>query len=96
MRNRFLALQDALETAKGVTDRPSFICLHTIIGWPAPHLQGTGKAHEEVELSWEILDPILDYWASLPNQPELYEPGSWGPLGAEAMLARDGFTWRRP
>ena len=21
--------------------------------------------HEEVELSWEILDPILDYWASL-------------------------------
>jgi transketolase len=39
------ALQDALETAKTVTDRPSFICLHTIIGWPAPHLQGTGKAH---------------------------------------------------
>jgi transketolase len=30
------ALQDALETAKAVTDRPSFICLHTIIGWPAP------------------------------------------------------------
>jgi glucose-6-phosphate 1-dehydrogenase len=52
--------------------------------------------HEEVELSWEILDPILDYWASLPDQPELYEPGSWGPQGAEAMLARDGFTWRRP
>ena len=35
--------------------------------------------HEEVELSWEILDPILDYWASLPEQPEPYEPGSWGP-----------------
>src|SRR4030095_11987547 len=50
----------------------------------------------EVELSWEILDPILDYWASLPEQPEPYEPGSWGPAGADAMLARDGFTWRRP
>ncbi len=52
--------------------------------------------HEEVELSWEILDPILDYWASLPEQPELYEPGSWGPKGADLMLAREGFSWRRP
>jgi glucose-6-phosphate dehydrogenase assembly protein OpcA len=52
--------------------------------------------HQEVELSWEILDPILDYWASRPEQPEPYEPGSWGPAGADAMLARDGFTWRRP
>jgi glucose-6-phosphate 1-dehydrogenase len=52
--------------------------------------------HEEVELSWEILDPILDYWASLPEQPEPYEPGSWGPKIADDMLARDGFSWRRP
>ncbi len=52
--------------------------------------------HEEVELSWEILDPVIDYWADLPDQPEPYTPGSWGPAGADAMLARDGFTWRRP
>ncbi len=52
--------------------------------------------HEEVELSWEILDPILDYWASLSDQPEPYDPGSWGPAGSDAMLARDGFVWRRP
>jgi glucose-6-phosphate 1-dehydrogenase len=52
--------------------------------------------HEEVELSWEILDPVLDYWASVPEQPEPYEPGSWGPKSADIMLARDGFTWRRP
>jgi glucose-6-phosphate 1-dehydrogenase len=52
--------------------------------------------HEEVELSWEILDPVLDYWASLSEQPEPYDPGSWGPKSADLMLARDGFTWRRP
>jgi glucose-6-phosphate 1-dehydrogenase len=52
--------------------------------------------HEEVELSWEILDPVLDYWAGLAEQPEPYEPGSWGPKSADQMLARDGFTWRRP
>ena len=55
------ALAEALEAAKAVTDRPSFICLHTIIGWPAPKLQGTGKAHgaalgeEEVAATKEVL-----------------------------------------
>jgi transketolase len=39
------ALYDALEAAKAVTDRPSFIRLHTIIGWPAPNKQNTGKIH---------------------------------------------------
>ncbi|GAB3622116.1 glucose-6-phosphate dehydrogenase [Mariniluteicoccus endophyticus] len=51
---------------------------------------------EEVELSWKILDPILDHWAASGKQPEAYASGSWGPQGAIDMLARDGRTWRRP
>ncbi|MGY4766589.1 transketolase [Kribbella sp. CWNU-51] len=39
------ALYDALEAANAVTDKPSFIRLHTIIGWPAPTKQNTGKIH---------------------------------------------------
>jgi len=39
------ALYDAILAAQRVTDRPSFIRLRTIIGWPAPNAQGTGKAH---------------------------------------------------
>jgi transketolase len=39
------ALYDAFLAAQEVTDRPSFIGLRTIIGWPAPNKQGTGKAH---------------------------------------------------
>jgi transketolase len=39
------ALYDACLAAKAVTDKPSFIALRTIIGWPAPNKQGTGKAH---------------------------------------------------
>jgi transketolase len=35
----------ALEAAKAVTDRPSFILLRTIIGYPAPKKMNTGKAH---------------------------------------------------
>ncbi|GAA1976155.1 glucose-6-phosphate dehydrogenase [Amycolatopsis minnesotensis] len=51
--------------------------------------------NEEVELSWNILDPILDHWAK-KGEPETYPPGSWGPPSADEMLARDGRNWRRP
>jgi glucose-6-phosphate 1-dehydrogenase len=51
--------------------------------------------HEEVELSWQILDPILEFWGR-KGKPENYPSGTWGPEGAEKMLARDGRTWRRP
>jgi glucose-6-phosphate 1-dehydrogenase len=50
---------------------------------------------EEVELSWKILDPIVQYWAS-HGTPDTYEAGTWGPASAAAMLARDGRSWRRP
>jgi transketolase len=39
------ALADAIEAARGVTDRPSLIILKTIIGWPSPTKQNTGKIH---------------------------------------------------
>jgi transketolase len=39
------ALYAALEAARDETDRPSFIALRTIIGWPAPTKQNTGAAH---------------------------------------------------
>jgi len=51
--------------------------------------------HEEVELSWKILDPIEEYWAK-QGRPEQYRPGTWGPPSADALMARDGRTWRRP
>ena len=55
------ALDKALATAREVTDRPSFISLRTIIGWPAPKKQGTGKAHgsalgdDEIKATKEVL-----------------------------------------
>ncbi|MBD7957978.1 transketolase [Microbacterium sp. Sa4CUA7] len=38
-------LYAAIEAAKGETDKPSLIILKTIIGWPAPGKQNTGKIH---------------------------------------------------
>jgi len=51
--------------------------------------------HEEVELSWKILDPIEEFWAS-NGKPEPYRPGTWGPASADEMMAIDGRAWRRP
>ncbi|MFR9675224.1 glucose-6-phosphate dehydrogenase [Streptomyces sp. TR06-5] len=51
--------------------------------------------HQEVERSWEILDPIERHWARGGN-PEQYPAGTWGPAAADEMLARDGRSWRRP
>jgi transketolase len=39
------ALHAALLAARAETGRPSFIALRTIIGWPAPNKQNTGKIH---------------------------------------------------
>jgi glucose-6-phosphate 1-dehydrogenase len=51
--------------------------------------------HEEVELAWQILDPVEAYWAT-QGQPDPYPAGGWGPDCADAMMARDGRTWRKP
>lgn len=39
------ALADAIDAAKGESDRPSLIVLKTIIGWPSPTKQNSGKIH---------------------------------------------------
>jgi glucose-6-phosphate 1-dehydrogenase len=49
---------------------------------------------EEVELSWEILDPIEEFWAS-HDKPEQYPAGTAGPPSADALIGRDGRAWRR-
>ncbi|MFC4332369.1 transketolase [Streptomyces andamanensis] len=39
------AIYAAIQAAKAVTDRPSFIAMRSIIAWPAPHAQNTEAAH---------------------------------------------------
>ncbi|GLW08345.1 glucose-6-phosphate 1-dehydrogenase [Microtetraspora sp. NBRC 13810] len=65
------------------------LLLDVLIGDPPlfPH-------QREVDLSWQILDPIEHFWAS-QGRPEGYPAGTWGPASADAMMARDGRVWRR-
>ena len=52
--------------------------------------------HEEVELSWRILDPVERYWARQKAHPEQYVSGGWGPDSTDALMRRDGREWRLP
>jgi glucose-6-phosphate 1-dehydrogenase len=49
----------------------------------------------EVELSWKILDPIVQFWES-DGRNDKYAPGSWGPESAHEIMRADGRNWRRP
>ncbi|MBD2893860.1 glucose-6-phosphate dehydrogenase [Actinomadura nitritigenes] len=49
---------------------------------------------EEVELSWRILDPIEEFWASRGGLDQ-YTSGGYGPDSADELMARDGRAWRR-
>ncbi len=49
-----------------------------------------------VEATWALYTPILEAWkaapiADLPN----YAAGTWGPAEADALLERDGHSWRK-
>ena len=48
-----------------------------------------------VEAGWNVIQPIIDVWHALPARgfPN-YAGGSWGPVEADELLARDGRAWR--
>jgi glucose-6-phosphate 1-dehydrogenase len=51
---------------------------------------------DETEYSWRLVDTIERAWAKLPPSAiHHYEPGTWGPKEADALIERDGRTWRR-
>ncbi|WP_240197533.1 transketolase [Nonomuraea lactucae] len=68
------ALHAALEASRAETDRPTFIRLRTIIGWPAPNKQNTGKIHgsalgaEEVAATKRVLGMDPDRTFDVPAE----------------------------
>jgi len=49
---------------------------------------------DEVEMAWSLIDPILQAWETNQTPPLAeYEPGSWGPVEANALLSKDGRHW---
>lgn len=50
---------------------------------------------DQIEAAWKIMDPITSVWdaTSPPDFPD-YPAGTWGPTDAQALIARDGYTWQ--
>jgi glucose-6-phosphate 1-dehydrogenase len=68
------------------------LLLDAIHGDPTLYSRG-----DWIEQAWRLTQPILDHWARSTSAPlPQYEAGSWGPTEADAFIARDHGTWRRP
>jgi glucose-6-phosphate 1-dehydrogenase len=46
---------------------------------------------DAVEAAWAVVDPILSHH----SEAHRYQPGSWGPKAADALIAADG-SWHNP
>ena len=64
------------------------LMLDALIGDPTLFIRS-----DEVELSWRIVDPIVQHWADNPARIPFYEAASWGPVEADQLLAQDGRAW---
>jgi glucose-6-phosphate 1-dehydrogenase len=49
-----------------------------------------------MELSWSLFTPVLKRWDEdrAPESLPIYKSGTWGPPESDALLARDGRSWR--
>lgn len=52
--------------------------------------------NDELDAAWRLVTPVLEAWKADPKGPEFYPAGTWGPAGAEELLARGGRSWRQP
>ena len=50
---------------------------------------------DETKLAWQLVDSIVQGWHETRTPITTYEPGTWGPKEADALIERDGKTWRR-
>src|SRR4051794_31083230 len=89
------AIREAIVTARSVTDKPSMIACHTIIGFGFPTKAGTQKAHSDAPGEEEIAGARkLLGWDSPPfviPEPLLAE---WRAIGAKGVAARLAWTER--
>ena len=49
---------------------------------------------DQVEVSWRIIQPVLDAWSRNP-EIETYVAGTWGPVAGYRLMANDARSWRR-
>jgi glucose-6-phosphate 1-dehydrogenase len=77
-----------LEEAPDAYER---LLLDAMVGDPTLFIRS-----DEVDQAWQIVDPILEVWASKTVPLAGYAAGTWGPRQADQLIERDGRQWRTP
>jgi glucose-6-phosphate 1-dehydrogenase len=91
MRLRSVSMDFKYGASFGVRPRPAY---ETLL---VDAMKGDATLYtrqDMVEASWRAVQPILDDWRSRSFDFPNYEPGTWGPPQADAMLERIGRRWR--
>ncbi len=77
-----------LEEAPDAYER---LLLDAMVGDPTLFIRS-----DEVDQAWQIVDPLLEVWASKSVPLAGYAAGTWGPRQADQLIERDGRQWRTP
>ena len=86
------AIRAAIEAARTETGRPSLVCCKTIIGFGAPHRQGTEKVHGEALGAEEVAAARKQLgWDSPPFEIPPAVSAAWDARPAGARLEQE---WR--
>lgn len=90
MRLREVSLDYSDLDVAGTPSPYEYLLLDAIRGKPTLFARD-----DEVETSWEVVQPILDYWESTPAADfSNYAPGCSGPAAADELITRDGRQWK--
>ena len=65
------------------------VILDALIGDPTLFIRA-----DEVQRSWQIVDPLLEYWAAEDRPIPQYQAATWGPREADDLIRHDGRRWR--
>jgi glucose-6-phosphate 1-dehydrogenase len=77
-----------LEEAPDAYER---LLLDAMVGDPTLFIRS-----DEVDQAWQIVDPLLEAWATKTIPLAGYAAGTWGPRQADQLIERDGRQWRTP
>jgi glucose-6-phosphate 1-dehydrogenase len=94
MRLRTVTMDFSYEKAFQVASREAYeTLLQEVLEGDTSLFMHARQEHE----AWRIVMPILEAWESRPASgfPN-YAAGTWGPVAADQMLARDGRSWHNP
>lgn len=79
---------DASSGAARVPDAYERLLCHALSGD-----QSLFACREEVALSWQWVDSLMEAWQETFQPLDIYSAGTWGPDSARTLIERDGRFW---